>query len=430
MMTHVIPSIARKIRTSELELMDYFDQLLSTIHKREPGVMAFVDDGDFVERLHSDARIIIDRYPLPEDRPPLFCIPFGVKDIFHVEGFSTRAGSQLPPERLTGNEANSVTRLKEAGGLVLAKTVTTEFAYFAPGPTRNPHNPEHTPGGSSSGSAAAVGAGMVPLALGTQTIGSITRPAAFCGVVGYKPSYERISREGVIPLSQSLDHIGCFTQDIASVELAASILVQDWKSTKLDNRPILGIPEGPYLQRATEEGSRHFHRTVEHLKEKGFIVRTVSVMEDFENIVERHNQILAAESAQVHALWFAAFGNKYHEKTAALIRRGQSISPEELEGALEGREELRRELTAAMDEAGIDLWISPAAPGEAPRGLESTGDPVMNLPWTHSGLPTVNLPSGFSENGLPLGLQVAGGWYADEVLLSLASGIEEALAED
>ncbi len=141
-------------------------------------------------------------------RPPLFGIPIGIKDIFHVNGFSTHAGSRLPPKQLMGEEAKCVSDLKKAGALILGKTVTTEFAYFEPGPTMNPHNPNHTPGGSSSGSAAAVAAGLCPLALGSQTIGSIIRPASFCGVVGYKPSYDRISRDGVIPVSPSLDHIG------------------------------------------------------------------------------------------------------------------------------------------------------------------------------------------------------------------------------
>ena len=177
----------------------------------------------------------------------------GVKDIFHADGFTTQAGSRVPPEELQGRQAESVTKLKNAGALILGKTVTTEFAYFTPGPTRNPHNPEHTPGGSSSGSAAAVGAGLCPLALGTQTIGSLVRPAAFCGVVTLKPTYDRISRGGVIPLSPSLDHIGFFTPNVSTAKLVAPFIYQDWKDTNAsDEKPILGIPEGDYLNCASD----------------------------------------------------------------------------------------------------------------------------------------------------------------------------------
>jgi len=156
----------------------------------------------------------------------------GIKDIFHVDGFVTRAGTRVPPERFAGPEAASVALLREAGALIAGKTVTTEFAYFEPGPTRNPHNPAHTPGGSSSGSAAAVAAGLCQLALGTQTIGSVIRPAAFCGVVGFKPSFGRIPTSGLVYFSRTIDHVGLFTQDLDGMELAASVLCRDWQPSK------------------------------------------------------------------------------------------------------------------------------------------------------------------------------------------------------
>jgi len=229
-------------------------------------VRAFLPEEGRFERLRREEEALQVRWPNRTDpsdpsdpsdskhRPPLFGVPVGVKDIFHVEGFPTGGGSRLPPEALRGPEAACVKTLKEAGALILGKTVSTEFAYFAPGPTRNPWNPEHTPGGSSSGSAAAVGAGLCSLALGTQTIGSILRPAAFCGVVGFKPSYERISRDGVIPLAPSLDHVGFFTPDVAGAERAAAVLCRDWRPAKPGRKPRLGVPEGPYLERASGEG--------------------------------------------------------------------------------------------------------------------------------------------------------------------------------
>ena len=412
------------LRHGKIELIDYLADLEDNFKRREPEVLAFLPEEDRFARLRLEADALRKRYPRPGARPHLYGLPIGVKDIFHVAGFPTRAGSQLPPEILAGPEAACVTALKNAGALIYGKTVTTEFAYFAPGPTRNPHDPAHTPGGSSSGSAAAVAAGLVPFAFGTQTIGSITRPASYCGVVGFKPSYDRISKAGVIPLASSLDHIGFFTPDVASAQLMAGILCQGWREIIAARKPVLGIPEGPYLRKADAEMLAHFEAVCQRLHSAGYRVKRMPAMPDFEDIYTRHNLITAAEAAQTHQTWFAEYGDRYHPKTADLIRRGQATSPERLVEALQGCEQLRGELTALMDEHNIDLWLSPSAPDAAPRGLDSTGDPVMNLPWTHGGLPTLNIPSGFNEAGLPLGLQVAARWHADEALLQWALELE------
>jgi Asp-tRNA(Asn)/Glu-tRNA(Gln) amidotransferase A subunit family amidase len=420
-------SLARALASEEIDLLDYLAHLESLIQERESIVKALLPEENRFSRLRNEARVLIDRYPHPGERPPLFGVPVGVKDIFRVQGFPTRAGSKLPAVAFEGDEAQSVTRLKEAGALILGKTVTTEFAYFAPGPTTNPFNEDHTPGGSSSGSAAAVSAGMCPLALGSQTIGSINRPAAFCGVVGFKPSYDRISKMGVIPVSDSLDHVGFFTGSARGAAWAAQVLIPDWRPVSLDIRPVLGIPEGPYLDKTSPEGLKNFQHNVERLAEQGYKLVRLGVMSDFEQIAARHQLIMAAEAARVHAGWFTQYGSLYHERTKKLIREGQSVTAAALQEALPGRENLRSELIAVMERAGVDLWIAPAARGTAPLGLQSTGDPIMNLPWTHSGLPAVSLPSGFNAFGLPFGLQVVGKWYADEALLSWASGIENIL---
>lgn len=425
--TKDLVSLARALASEGIDLLDYLAHLESLIQEREPVVKAFLPEENRFSRLRNEARALLDRYPHPEERPPLFGVPMGVKDIFRVQGFPTRAGSKLPALAFEGDEAKSVTRLKEAGALILGKTVTTEFAYFAPGPTTNPFNEDHTPGGSSSGSAAAVSAGMCPLALGSQTIGSINRPAAFCGVVGFKPSYDRISKIGVIPVSDSLDHVGLFTGNARGAAWVAEVLIPDWRPVSLNVQPVLGIPEGPYLDKTSPEGMENFHHNVEKLAEQGYKLVWLRVMSDFEQVAARHQVIMAAEAARVHASWFTKYDSLYHEKTKALIREGQSVTTAAFQEALPGRERLRSELMAAMEGAGVDLWIAPAARGTAPRGLQSTGDPVMNLPWTHSGLPTVSLPSGFNPSGLPFGLQVIGKWHADEALLFWASGIESVL---
>ncbi len=313
--------------------------------------------------------------------------------------------------------------------MVLGKTVTTEFAYFAPGPTRNPHHPGHTPGGSSSGSAAAVAAGLAPTALGTQTIGSINRPAAFCGVVGFKPSFGRIPTQGVIPLSASYDTVGFFTQEVEATRLVASILLADWRPAALSHKPVLGVPVGPYLEMASTEGRAHLDRVVDQLRRADFRVVEVPAMPDYFEIAERHHRVLAAEAAEVHQEWFGEFEPLYHPKTAELIRRGQAIGPTELTAARAGGRELRAELSRLMEQAGLHVWLSPSAVGPAPEGLESTGDPALNLPWTHAGLPTLSLPTGRSDGGLPLGTQLTGGWQQDEQLLEYAASIESIVRE-
>lgn len=409
-------------------LLEELDRLEALFEEREPELLAFVPEDGRFERLRGEARELLVRYPDPARRPPLFGVPLGVKDALHANGFPTRAGSRLPPEALAGREGPCVAALRRAGALIVGKTVTTEFTYFAAGPTRNPRHPEHTPGGSSSGSAAAVGAGLIPLALGTQTIGSITRPAAFCGVVGFKASYDRVSRDGAIPLAPSLDHVGFFTVNVAGVAGVAPLVVRDWRVARPAARPVLGVPEGPYLAKASPEGLAHFHDVRRRLADAGYRVVGVAAFSDLDDVLARHDVMVAAEAARVHERWYRRYSELYQEKTAELIRRGQAIPAADLDRARRGREKLRAELTASMDEHDVDLWITPAATGPAPEGLGWTGDPVMNLPWTQAGLPTLGLPSGTSAEGLPLGLQLAGRWHADEALVAWADDVERALA--
>ena len=425
----VVSSLINSLRSGALPLQDYLTEIEGAYKERESTVNAFLSEARRFSRLRREASVIERDNPHPINRPPLYGIPIGVKDIFRVDGFETRAGSRLPAEVLRGRESQVVTLLKQAGCLIMGKTQTTEFAYSGAGPTRNPHAPEHTPGGSSSGSAAAVGAGLCPIALGTQTIGSIIRPAAYCGVVGYKPSYDRISKAGVIPLAPSLDHVGLFAPEVPAVELVASLLCPDWHLTVSESLPVLGIPIGPYLELVTTEGQEYFVKTIDRLNKAGCKVKEVPAMPNFNDIVERHVLILAAEAAQVHATWYSEFGELYHTKTADLIREGRIVSVGELAEALTGRQQLRRQLTSLMDDGSIDLWVSPAATDFAPKGLEHTGDPVMNLPWTHSGLPSVTIPSGKNASGLPLGLQITGRWYEDERLLDWSIELETILTK-
>lgn len=418
--------LTHAFRAGEITASEYISQVENYFSSREPSVHAFLPEENRFERLRKEADDdLVARFPSPGTRPPLFGMMVGVKDIFHVDGFVTQAGSQLPSNELQGTEAESVTRLKQAGALILGKTVTTEFAYFTPGPTRNPHNSAHTPGGSSSGSAAAVGAGMCSLALGTQTIGSLIRPAAFCGTVTLKPTYERISRNGVIPLSPSFDHIGFFTPDISTAKQVAPSIYKDWNnSISLDGKPTIGIPEGPYLALASDYALTCFNTICKSLSDAGYELRRIPVMSDFQYIRAHHDIIMSCDAAQVHADWFKKYENLYSIKLTDLIHRGQKITSIHLQDALQACDRFRKQITQTMNEHNIDLWICPPAIGPAPKGLDSTGDPVMNLPWTQIGSPAINLPAGKNEEGLPMGLQVIGNWYTDEALLAWAEDIE------
>ncbi len=421
---------AAALHTGQLDLLTYINDICDRIDALEPEMQALLPESDRRARLLAEAQALQARFPDPAYRPPLFGIPVGIKDIFFVDSFPTRAGSQLPPELFFGAEGDCVHALRSAGALMLGKTVTTEFAYFEPGPTRNPHNLDYSPGGSSSGSAAAVAAGFCPLAIGTQTIGSTIRPAAFCGIVGFKPGYGRISNNGLILCSNTFDHVGIFTQDVAGAALAASLLCHNWQALETgvsDALPVLGVPEGPYLAQASPEGLAAFEKQLTLLEKAGYTLRRVTAMEDIEVINRRHSRIVFAEMARVHAAWFAQYESLYRPRTAAAIREGQEVSAEELQLARWDITKLRVQLEALMSQAGIDLWVCPSAPGPPPEGLTSTGSPLMNLPWTPAGLPAISLPAGRAANGLPLGFQCVGAYMADERLLNWAAPMAEIL---
>ncbi len=429
-MLHDAPlaDVADDLRRGRTDVTEYVDRIESRAEDVEPTIESLVSEEGRWERLTEEAAALEDRKADVEDRPPLYGVPIGVKDIFHADGFPTRGGSNLPSEELTGPEGTAVSRLREAGAFVLGKTVTTEFAYFEPGPTRNPHDPDRTPGGSSSGSAAAVAAGLCPFAFGSQTVGSVIRPAAFCGVVGFKPTYGRIPTDGVLPLSTSVDHVGFFTQDVEGAELAAAILCDGWRSLPSPReRPTLGVPEGPYLEQASETALDAFADQISSLEAAGYEIERAEAFEDIETVNERHNDLVAADAALAHDEWFREYSEKYRPKTAELIEDGRTVPTSGIAAGRRSCDQLRAALEGRMRDHGIDVWISPAAPGPAPKGIDSTGDPSMNLPWTHSGLPTITVPAEKTDDGLPLGLQCAAAFGADEDLLLWAKGISETL---
>ncbi len=429
---------AAALRAGAPALPVHIDRLCARIEQVDPLIHAFVPEPGRADRLQAEARALAARHPDPSQGPPLYGVAVGIKDIVHVDGLPTHGGSALPPGVLAGPQATVVDRLRAAGALVAGKTVTAEFAGAAPGPTRNPHHPHHTPGGSSSGSAAAVAAGLVPLAIGTQTIGSVIRPAAYCGVVGFRPTHGRIPLTGVIPNAPSFDTPGLFTADLAGAALAAPLLCDDWDPGAgpgdgaagrgwTDEVPVLGVPVGPYLDRAGPRAREAFARQLELLTARGLTVRRLDLLPDFDELERQTQTINRFELAATHADWFARFGGLYRPETVAGIRHGRTVDPADRAAALRAREVFRERLAEQRRRAGVDLLLAPSATGPAPFGLDSTGSAVMSLPWSFAGLPALSLPAGVTAQGLPLGLQVIGEAGADERLLAGAAVLERVL---
>ncbi|HET6477474.1 MAG TPA: amidase [Dehalococcoidales bacterium] len=377
-------------------------------------------------------------------RGALHGIPVGIKDIFYTAGLPTEAGAKAWAGFVPDYDATSVARLKEAGAIVLGKTHTTEFAFFDPAPTRNPWNTEHTPGGSSSGSGAGVAAGMCPAALGSQTMGSVLRPAAYNGIVGFKPQYGRISVYGVVPLSPTLDHVGILARTVKDVALVfQAIAGNDPKDALSLNEPVpdclaalekqpspprLGLVRAFFYDHADEEMRRHTDEIVARLRQAGATIEEITPPPSFTTIIDNARIFMAAEAAVSHREGFARHGDKYRAGIRKLIEDGQAVSSAEYKKALKVRLQQCTEMEPLLYKT--DALITPGIQGPAPHGLSSTGNPVMQAPWTIMGIPSISLPSGLSQSGLPLSIQLAGPPKAEDRLLAVARWCESVLKVD
>jgi Asp-tRNA(Asn)/Glu-tRNA(Gln) amidotransferase A subunit family amidase len=376
---------------------------------------------------------------------PLSGIPVGIKDIIATSDMPTTNGSPIYRDCIPAADAWVVARLRHLGATIFGKTVSTEFAWRHPGPTVNPWNPRHTPGGSSSGSAAAVAAGIVPLALGTQTLGSVIRPAAFNGVVGLKPSFGAIPRTGVHPLSPSLDHVGFFARRVDDVAYALSLLAGS-SDVDLHARPVpafeisveRGVPpaDTPRLavvrfakwSRAELEQQKVFESGITALREAGAILEELELP-----ILDQANwdtiqAILASEAALIFGDLVERFPDRTSDHLKSLVQTGKAHSAHDYLAAKARQEKLRSAFAA--DISGFDAVLTLPAFGEAPEGLTYTGDAEYCAPWTLLGVPAVSLPAGFGKNGLPLGIQIVGTYREDYRLLRVAKWVESALMFD
>jgi len=363
-------------------------------------------------------------------------IPIGIKDIIETQGIPTRMGSPVFADHVPSRSAELVERLEAAGAFVLGKTVTTEFAYYAPGKTRNPWNTGHTPGGSSSGSAAAVAMGFVPAAVGTQTNGSVIRPAAFCGVVGYKPTGGLIPASGVHPFSRSLDQVGVFGRSVPDVALAAAVLSSAVGSgpgvvpAQVAERPTpirLAAVRSPVWDQADAPMQAHFLETLERLRACGAQVVERELPPGFAGAHDALGIIMSGEGARV----FEALQRKSRERLSPrlnqLIDAGLRITDADLAEALERRNRLRGEMNEFLQ--GFDAVVTPPAPGEAPADLSQTGNPAFCTIWSLCGTPAVTVPTGFGPHGLPLGLQIVGPSFADGALLTVAAWCDQRVGQ-
>ncbi|WP_413810704.1 amidase [Streptomyces sp. OE57] len=412
---------AARVADGKLSASEMVIGALERLDRSEPDVRAWVR----VDR--EGALSAARRLDATPGGRPLHGIPLGVKDIIDVRGLPTECGSPLRRGRMAASDAPLVARLRQLGAIPLGKTVTTEFAYFAPGPTRNPHDLAHTPGGSSSGSAAAVAAGVVPLALGSQTAGSLTRPAAYCGVAGFvAPVGGPLETTGFVGLSHSLDAVGLLTPTVADLRLVYGALT----SADLfpgpvapSVRPRLAVWPGTELAEVTPDMRAALTRTAEHAVENGAVRVDVGWSARTPRLVEAHATVMAYEAARALAEE-GAHPDQLSAPLVELLVRGRATSVGEYRDALSVAERERAEMLTLLTD--VDAVLGPAAQGAAPKGLTATGSPVLSRPWQLLGLPVLTMPGHRDSQGMPLGLQLIGHPDRLDRLFALGHAFEEA----
>jgi Asp-tRNA(Asn)/Glu-tRNA(Gln) amidotransferase A subunit family amidase len=421
---------ARAIREGAMGAEELVAACLGRIREAEPEVQAWQ---------HLDPEYALQQARARDEERrqgvavgPLHGVPVGIKDIIDTADMPTEDGTVLHAGRTPARDAAVVASLRGAGAVIMGKTVTTECAYYHPGKTRNPHNRDHTPGGSSSGSAAAVAAGMVPLAIGSQTNGSVIRPAAFCGVYGFKPTHGLIPRHGILRLSRALDHVGMFARSLEDLALVAEQLV-GFDERDPDTRPrarpafVATAAEEPPLEpafafvktplwdRVEPDAKDAFAELVGVLGDR---VTEIALPDSAGQTWEWHRTVMEVEmAASLDAEWERG-RDRLSEKLRALLARGREVRALDYQRAL-ARAPLVNDAFAPLFER-FDAILTPAAPGAAPRGLDSTGDPSFCTLWTYCGMPAVTLPLMQAANGLPLGVQLVGARHCDARLLRTA----------
>jgi aspartyl-tRNA(Asn)/glutamyl-tRNA(Gln) amidotransferase subunit A len=425
----MIAGIGRAIREGRMSCVDVLSRCFEQVDEWEPKVHAWV----VLDRYGAlaQARALDEELKAGNDRGPLHGIPVGIKDIIDVKGLPTACGAKRWVGRIAERDAYVVGRLRRAGAVMMGKTVTTPYAWIDPPVTRNPWNLERTPGGSSSGSAAAVACGMCFGAIGTQTGGSITRPASFCGVAGMKPS--RMStgfwKYGVQPFAPSLDHVGPIARTVDDLRLLFMAMSEQKPLVRDDHVPRYGRFRGFFDRRAAPASRAGLDEAVHALAAEGAEIVELDDPVDFEQILQDHRKIMAAVAAAVHSDLLDSSPEDYPPHIRALILEGRSVTaPEYLKARDDRRKQAKSEITMmwALHGKGVRDLITPATVGTAPDP-STTGDPAFNSPWSFTGLPTVSFPIGLSDDGLPVAIQIVGRKLADQLLLRTAAWCEQAI---
>jgi aspartyl-tRNA(Asn)/glutamyl-tRNA(Gln) amidotransferase subunit A len=420
---------AALIRSREISPVELVDALLARAADVDPQVLAWqLLDADGAR---AAARAAEETARQGGDLPPLLGVPFGAKDIYDTAGLVSAGGFAPYASRVPATDAVAVARLKRAGAILLGKLVTTQFAYADPSRTRNPWSAEHTPGGSSSGSAAGVAAELVPLALGSQTAGSILRPAAYNGVVGFKPSFGRISKQGVLPLAWTLDHVGvlCRSVDDCAAFLSATAGHDPGDPTSaVQPVPVFDPADPPApprlglvrdaLHAATPRVRDHVNRVAKDFAAAGAQIREVSLGEPLDLILAVHHTIMQSEAAAVHWQLLEQYPGAHSPRLRAYVEVGRLLPSALYLHAQRLRRRIRASLQRILEP--LDALLLPTATDVAPT-RETTGDPSLQIPFSLTGFPSLTLPSGLVEPpGLPLGVQLAGGPWQEARLFAAA----------
>lgn len=412
---------ARHLTAGTLRSEELVRAYLDRIAEREPVVNAWeaLDPDRAVAEAQARDRTAV--------RGPLHGLPVGIKDVIDTADMPTAYGSPIYAGHRPSTDAACVALMRDAGAVVLGKTVSTEFATFCPGKTANPHDPDVTPGGSSSGSAAAVADRMVPLAFGTQTAGSIVRPASFCGAVGYKPTYGTINRVGVKMIADSLDTVGVFARSVDDAAFFVSVLASRPRLLDRDDAapPTIGLYRTPEWAKAEAATEAALAGAVDALVDAGARIVEVAAPAVFDGLTEAQSVIMDFEIARCLAPERLAHGGRISPQLRRNFEAGLSIGVEEYDRARDHAVSARASLDALF--GGCDALLVPAAPGEAPRGLAATGDAVFNRMWTLLHVPCVAVPAGRGPNGLPVGVQMVGRVGDDRRALQAAAFLERAL---
>ena len=434
-MYQTIHEAAAAIRQGSATPIDLVEQCLSAIDQWEPKVKAWV----FVDRdqARTEAKRLTDELQQGKTRGPLHGIPIGVKDIFDVFDWPTACGSTLWANSVARADAPVIQGLRAAGCIFLGKTVTTQYASFDPPVTLNPWNLARTPGGSSSGSAAAVATGMCLGALGSQTGGSITRPASYCGIWGCKPSYGRFCLEGIMPLAHSMDHPGPMGRCVEDLRLLLEAMTpakdlpgnvgMPPKLTEADAskpKPRFGLVGGLFAAKADQAVRAMMQVVSARLIQQGALVKEQTLPPLFAEVTPRHRMVMAVEAAQFHETRLRRHPDDYRPRIRELVEEGLACSGPEYARSKQHQANLKEDMVGCLQ--GFDALLTPATTCAAPAA-QTTGNPEFNSPWSYTGLPTVSLPTGQFVDGLPLCIQLVGGHCRDGELLQTAAWCEKAL---